>query len=392
MIDLPHCAADFEEAVAIDHRFDDRSHFVDLARIARHDVEQELLAPLRVVVGGDDRRQLVDVRRQIRQKARGPLERFGFTRDFVVDRAVARVDAARAEFFLRHVAELRPVHQRGTGDHHLRGVLHDQRVVRRRHARGADAGDRSQCERHRRRYRQVRDDRFPTGDLRDVRAARGLDRLHRTAAAHAVHETDVRQSQFQCETFGALPFAGDRRIGRTAAHGEVVAGENHRTAADVGGAEHEVRRRERAQLAVRVVAADAGQRADFVERAGIADRGDAFANRQLAEFVLPRDFVCAAHLQRHRFAAAQLVDLFVPTHRYAAARTIQHAAPSATPDFVRLACSGSRTAATMRDRVDWIHARQRAAQGANLADHLQRGVDAVAEHERCRQRDRPSPI
>ena len=195
-------------------------------------------------------------------------------------------------------------------------------------------------------------DRFPTGDLRDVCAAGGLDRLHRTAAAHTVYEPDVGQAQFERETFGALPLAGDRRIGRTAAHGEVVARENHRTTADFGGAEHEVRRRERAQLAVGVVAADACQRADFMEGTGVADRGDSLANRQLAEFVLPRDLVRATHFQRQRLAAAQFLDLFVPAHGYAAARTTQHAAPSETPAFVRLACSGSRTAATMRDRVD----------------------------------------
>jgi hypothetical protein len=161
----------------------------------------------------------------------------------------------------------------------------------------------------------VCDDGFPAGQLRNVGAARRLDGFHRTAAAHPVDKTNVRQPQFERETFGALAFACDRGIGRTAAHGEIVAGENHRTAADVGGAEHEVRRRERAQLAFSIVVAHARQRADLVERVGVADGRDALANGQLAELMLPRHFVRATHLQRERFAAAKFVDLLSPAHQ-----------------------------------------------------------------------------
>ncbi len=125
----------------------------------------------------------------------------------------------------------------------------------------------------------------------------------------------MRQAQFERESFGALPLAGDRRVGRATAHREIVTGENDRASADFGGAEHEVRRGERAQLAIGVVVGDTCQRADLVKAAGIADRGDPLANRQLAEFVLARDLVRAAHRVRQRLAAAQLFDLVSPTHR-----------------------------------------------------------------------------
>ena len=42
----------------------------------------------------------MDTRWQIGQKTAGPVERFGFARDFIVDGAIARMNVAAAELFL----------------------------------------------------------------------------------------------------------------------------------------------------------------------------------------------------------------------------------------------------------------------------------------------------
>ena len=124
----------------------------------------------------------------------------------------------------------------------------------------------------------------------------------------------MRHPQLEREALGVVALGTDRRVGRAAAHGEVVAGHDDRSTVDLGRPEHEVRRRERDQLAVVVVRADPGNGADLVERAGVDETLDALANGQLAEFVLTSDLVGTAHRLRHLRATAQLVDLGLPGH------------------------------------------------------------------------------
>ena len=63
-----------------------------------------------------------------------------------------------------------------------------------------------------------------------------------------------------------------------------------------------------------VVRADAGDRADLVERPGIDQPVDALANGELAELVLTSDLVGPTHRLGHLGATAQLVELGLPGH------------------------------------------------------------------------------
>jgi hypothetical protein len=54
----PEHAAHLEKGALVDNRVDDRAHLVDLAAVARDRFEQEFLAPVRVVVARQPRRQL----------------------------------------------------------------------------------------------------------------------------------------------------------------------------------------------------------------------------------------------------------------------------------------------------------------------------------------------
>jgi hypothetical protein len=105
----------------------------------------------------------------------------------------------------------------------------------------------------------------------------------------------------------------DGRVGRTAAHGEVVAGHDDGPAADAGAAHHEVRGREAHHAAVVVLGA-AGQGADLVERARVHECGDALADSEPAGFVLAGDLVVAAHTRGQLGATPQLVELGIPGH------------------------------------------------------------------------------
>ena len=208
------------------------------------------------------------------------------------------------------------VDERGAGDHHLGGVLDDHRVVARGDARRADAGDGAEGERHRRRHRQVLHDRLPAPHLRDVGAAHHLDRLHRPAPAHPVDQPQVREPELEGEALGVVALGPDRGVGRAAPHGEVVAGDHHRAPVDLGHAADEVRRQERLQLAVVVVRAHAGDRAELVEGAAVDDPLDALADGELAELVLAGHLVGAAHL------VGQL-GAYAPAHRFPASSSSQ---------------------------------------------------------------------
>ena len=122
---------DLEEAVPVEHRVHDAAHLVNLARLARHDRRERLFAPLRIVVGHDLRGMLVDVRSagttRTAWPARRPQPRSRPRRRW--RRCVCGCRRGRVP--LCHVAELRLLDEGRTGDHHLGGVAHDQRVVRR---------------------------------------------------------------------------------------------------------------------------------------------------------------------------------------------------------------------------------------------------------------------
>src|SRR6218665_124141 len=99
-----------------------------------------------------------------------------------------------------------------------------------------------------------------------------------------------------------------------AARGEAAAHQPHRAGVDLRVADHQIRGPQAGDLAVRVVLAAAGERADFLERARIGDGLDPFAHRQLAGVFVPLHFLGAAHLLRELLAPLQLVDFGLPGH------------------------------------------------------------------------------
>ena len=310
----PPAAADLEEAALIADRFDDRAHLVDTPWLAGHDRDQLVVTPLRAVAAQHPLGQLVHVGGQVRKEPACALERLFFAVDHIVYGAVGRVDVRVAEFLFAVIAERGLLDQRRPGDHHLRSVAHDDRVVRGGHPGGADARHRAQRQRHRRCHREVVDDDVPAPQFGDVGAARHLDGLHRAAAAHAVHQSDVGQPHLIRHGLSGVAFLGDGGVRGAAAHREVVAGQDNRPIVDAGQAEDEVGWRQVDEIAVIVVFRDAGGLADLVERALVGHGVDALAHGHLAEKVLPLDLVGSAECLGERFAAAQLGDLRLPAH------------------------------------------------------------------------------
>ena len=71
-----------------------------MAAVARHRLDQPVLAPVRAVVGLAALGKLVDRGRQVGQEPLGPREGFLLAFDLVVDGTVARMDVAAAQGFL----------------------------------------------------------------------------------------------------------------------------------------------------------------------------------------------------------------------------------------------------------------------------------------------------
>ena len=55
----------------------------------------------------------------------------------------------------------------------------------------------------------MRYDGFPAAQFGNVCASGGFDGFYRTAAAHAIDQADMRQSQFRSQTFSLYAFTGD---------------------------------------------------------------------------------------------------------------------------------------------------------------------------------------
>ena len=174
--------ADLEERSAIHDAFDDRAHLVDLPGVARHDVAQPRLAALGVVGLGPPRGQVVDRGRQIGEEAARAGEGVLLRVDGAVHRARPELDPPPAQLVLGELlAEARD--DRGSGDEEGGLVLDHDRVVRGGQVRGAEPGHRPEPERHPRDRPHVGHDPFPARHAGDVGAPRGLDGLHRAAAA-----------------------------------------------------------------------------------------------------------------------------------------------------------------------------------------------------------------
>ena len=188
--------------------------------------------------------------------------------------------------------------------------------MRRDQSRRAQAGDRTQAQadhgdlghlvRH-----QIEGGCFgqPAGQ---VGAAGGLDGLDGAAAAGALDQANDRHAELGGEFLRHLGLAFDGGVGRTAAEGKIVAGDDDRAAIHRASAEHAVAGDEAGDVAVRVVAGLAGDAADFLEAAGIEHVVDPFPHRQPAAGVLALDAVLAAEFAGERLALAQFGEFGFP--------------------------------------------------------------------------------
>ena len=243
MMERPNSAPISKKLSLSNTRSDDPAHVVGLLLHLRHRRDQRLIAPVRIIPAAHPRRHVMDRARQIGQEPPGGVERLFLGIDRVIDGAAAQLDLPAAEFLLgARLAQ--PFDDRRAGDEDRGDFLHHDRVVRGDQARGAEAGDRAEAQADDRHLRHLVRDQVERGGLRQpagqVGASGGFDRLDRSAAAGAFDQPDDRHAELGGDLLRHLGLALDRGIGRSAAQGEVVAGDNDRAAVHRAAAEHAV--------------------------------------------------------------------------------------------------------------------------------------------------------
>ena len=172
------------------------AHLVRLARVARDDAEQLLLAPVGRVGRRDDRRQLPHVVGQVGEEALDLVERVVLVGRLVVDRARAR--SARARRRAPPCRAARPSPTRRPAGRRRRAArcratmtLKCEATTRAapRPAHGPSAAATTGTQ------REVRAHELEAGHERHVGEAHRLERLDAAAAARAVDEAHERQAQ-----------------------------------------------------------------------------------------------------------------------------------------------------------------------------------------------------
>ncbi len=183
---------------------------------------------------------------------------------------------------------------------------------------GAETGNRTEAEAHHRDpghvFRREAIELGPADAAGEIGRAAGFDGLDRAAAAGALDDADDRQAEIVRHFLRHQRLGRDRGIGRAAAHREIVADDDDGASIDPRPPEHAIGRRQLLQLAIFVIFADAGDRADFVEALGIDQPVDTLADREAALVALSLDLLNASHLVRERLAPSELVEFGLPVH------------------------------------------------------------------------------
>ena len=239
-------------------------------------------------------------------------ERLGLRRDLVVDRAVARVDAAAAERLLVDLLDAEAVDHRRAGDEQLARPPHHEGVVAGHHPRRAEAGDRAEAEADDRHPAEVGHDPLPAGVEGDERPSFGLERLDAAPATRSVDESDDREAEVVRHALGHHLLLEDRRIRGAAANGEVVAAHHHGSVVDAAASHHEVGGHHRRDGAGVVAGRAPGERADLAEAGRVQERVDALAHRELALGAVTFHLLGAAHLLGELTPVSELVELRLP--------------------------------------------------------------------------------
>ena len=281
------------------------------APVLRHDGQQRLGAPVRIVVRRPLRRRFPDARGQVRKEPAHLGDRVGLVLGEVHDDAVPDLGAFVAQFFLRDPLPGRLLdHLRPADEHLARALDHDAEVTEAR-LHGRQTGDRAQDGRDHRNCLQKVGRHVGSGAAGQVGPADLLEGLH--AAAGRIEKPDEGQPAAQRELLGEAALVADVRVRRPTADREVAAGEGDLAAVDAHGANDHVGGFERRNRTV-FPGRRAGQRADLVEGPRIRQQIDALAHRQLSAAVLEGNAVGAAHLLGHAALPFDLFDVVVPAH------------------------------------------------------------------------------
>jgi hypothetical protein len=168
-----------EERSFVDDELDQTLRVVHAARLAWHEFDQLVSAPVDRVGRVAARRELVDARRQVRQVLTDHAQRVGLVGRQIVDHtALAHVDLRTSEVFFRDVVAEGGLHDGGTTGEHLT-VGHHHTPVRETGVQRGDPGRRAEHRGHDGRRAQQLDI--------DVREAVGVGQIRTAERLEAAH-------------------------------------------------------------------------------------------------------------------------------------------------------------------------------------------------------------
>ena len=192
----PVVAVQLKERAAVHDQTDQLAWIVAAVAVARNQRDQRLLPAVDRVVGLGDRRRLMHVRRQIREKRPNLPHQIRLIRRVVIHHsAAARMHLVAAQLLLADLLAQRALDQRRPAREHLRRTPHHHREMTRRHLRRRQPSHRAERRRH---HRHLRHQLPPAGwpvHLRQI----GAPHLRRRpdVRPEAVDQPDQRQLQLQ---------------------------------------------------------------------------------------------------------------------------------------------------------------------------------------------------
>jgi hypothetical protein len=208
-----------------------------------------------------------------------------------------------AELLLRDVLTGRRLHDIGTGDEHVRRLLHHEDEVRhcRRVDRAAGAGPEDDAD--------LRDDaaRLDVAE-EDAAVARQAHDAFLDARARAVVEPDERCADARGEIHDLVDLLGEHLAERAAEDREVLREQEHLAAVDRAPTGDDTVGERPRVLDAEAVRAVAGEHVELVEAVGVEQLLDALAGGELPAIVLALDGGGGARVDRVVLELGELLD------------------------------------------------------------------------------------
>ena len=305
-----------EELAVVHHRSDHFSHVVRLPRVVGHDVQKRVVAAIGRIAGGSTRRLLSAAEREEREvfahgrKAGGVVGHLhvGASRDL-------GVHLAAAELLLGDVLPHHALDQIRPADRHRRGALHHRHEVReaRDVCRAGSAGTdhRGHLGHHAREHHLFAEQ---VARVRERADDRRFVQIGRQARAGGVDQPDQRDPLAERQLAQARHLALADRPDAPPVHGEVVGRDATRPSVDEAGPAHHAVGGRGPLRFFRQLPEVGGEKPDLDKAARIEQQLEPRARVQLAALPLAAQPLLAAHPQRFRPAAAQLLDLVAHRH------------------------------------------------------------------------------